>query len=63
MSQGSTEIDPQSVAGALLREHETPQKAHKHAKRMANEADNPVVASEYAEAAAQLKRYIESASR
>jgi uncharacterized Zn finger protein len=63
MNQASLEIDPKSVAGVLLREHDTPQQALKYAKRMAKECTNPVMASEYVEAAGQLKRHIEEASK
>lgn len=59
MNQTSVQIDPKSVAGVLLREHDTPQQALKYAKRMAKECTNSVMAQEYADAARQLKTVTE----
>lgn len=54
------QIDPASTAGTLLREFESPRAAMKYALRMAHRCSNPVMASDYADAARQLRQIIVS---
>ena len=56
-------VDPKSVAGVLLREHDTPQQALKYADRKAGllAAMGSGLACDYIGAAAQLRKMIAEA--
>jgi hypothetical protein len=55
-------IRPESIAGVLLREHDSPQQAHAYAMRKADllQAVGNAMGLDYARAAAQLAELIEA---